>query len=387
MKQLPIITILPLLIFISGCNSGDSSSNQVINQGMNISITPNSTGVCSYVNAPCVSVSICDSSGNNCSTVNNVLLDTGSYGLRLFNSTISQNTLNNLKPITDKNNNPVGECVSYGDGSQNWGGVYKANINLSSDAIAANVPIQIINSSFYTPPSECYNATQSPQDFGLNGVLGVGLYIADGGSYYSCNNNGCSAISLSSNEQVSNPISFLPNNNNGLTLLFPSIPLNGAKNQSGTLYFGVNTNSQNTFNPSNVYKANTSNIPTFSSQYNSNSYSAFLDSGTNTLSIANSGLTSCEFSSSWLCPSNNTNLTFLNYNSNNTGIQSILTIGNASSLLNTNNTSFSTIGTNLNFGIGLNYVDYGLPYFYGKTVQLVFQNSNSNLGTGPFWAW
>ena len=44
---------------------------------------------CGYVNEPCVSVIVCNPTNTNCVTVDNILLDTGSYGLRVFASAIS----------------------------------------------------------------------------------------------------------------------------------------------------------------------------------------------------------------------------------------------------------------------------------------------------------
>lgn len=387
-----IIAISISAITLTACNSGGDAGGQSSNpsQAMNISVTPNSTGVCSNLNAPCVSLTICDSNNSNCSTINNVLVDTGSYGLRIFSSTINSNTINSLTSITDNNSNPVGECVSYGDGSQNWGGVYKSNIQLSSDSIAPNVPIQIIDANFQNKPAACYNAASDPTTFGYNGVLGVGVYIADGGSYYSCPTSGtCTSYQMPTAQQVSNPIAFLPSNNNGLTISFNGVSNNGSSNVTGILNFGVNTNSQNTISAANIYPATyQSGLPTFNSTYNSNSYYSFLDTGTNTLSLSNSGLTTCASPyTSWLCPSNTTTLNIGNYNSQNNLINSPISIANAFNLLNSNNSAFNNIGTVIPSGIGGQFIDYGLPFFYGKNIQIVFNGSNSNIGTGPFWAW
>ncbi len=39
-----------------------------------------------YPNKPCVSVTICDSGGGNCQSIDDILLDTGDDGLRIFQS-------------------------------------------------------------------------------------------------------------------------------------------------------------------------------------------------------------------------------------------------------------------------------------------------------------
>lgn len=389
-KIIYILTSGILAISLFGCNSGGGSGSGGGDpmQSMNIKVTPNLTGVCSNVNSPCVSVTICDNNNQNCSTVDNVLLDTGSYGLRIFSSLLNQNTINALNPIKN-NNNPIGECVSYGDGSQNWGQVVSANIQLSSSAIASNVPMQLINSSWNTPPSSCSNATTSPSDFLYNGVLGVGVYVQDGGQYYICNGSNCNtSYSMPTNQQVANPIAFLPSNNNGITISFPNISNSGDNNVTGVLNFGVNTNTQNTVTTNNVYQANLSQgLPLFSSTYNGNSYYAFLDTGTNTLSLTNPNVTQCGSPyTGFLCPSSQTTLNLSNLNSQNQPIPTTINIANTISLLNTGNSVFNNIGTSLSFS-GANIIDYGLPYFFGKNVQIVFNGANSNLGNGPFWAW
>ncbi len=373
---------------MSACNSGGDSGSSNPSQAMNISVTPNSSGVCSNVNAPCVSVTICDTNNNNCSTVNDILVDTGSYGLRVFSSAISQNTINSLIPQTT-NQKYVAECVSYGDGSQNWGGVYNSNVQLSSDAIANNIPIQIIDASFQTPPSACANAASDPTSFGYNGILGVGVYAQDGGQYFSCFDNSCTPYNLPTSNQVANPIAFLPNNNNGLTISFNSVSNNGSSNVTGILNFGVNTNSNNTISVANKYNATySSGLPVFNATYNNSNYSAFLDTGTNTLSLSNSGINTCNSPyTSWFCPSSTQALTIGNFNSNNAIVNTTINIANTINLLNSGNTAYNNLGTTIPSGFGGQFIDYGLPFFFGKTVQIVFNGSQSNLGTGPFWAW
>lgn len=387
MNKKILFSLMALSGILVSCNSG-SGSNSVPNETMNVKVTPNSSGVCSNVNSPCVSVTVCSTGNLNCTTVNNILLDTGSYGLRVFDSALGSSTVNSLTPIRN-GSNPIGECVTYGDGSQNWGGIYFANVKLSSDAIASNVPIQVINSNFNTPPSACGNATTSPNDFGYNGVLGVGVYKRDGGRYYSCNGSNCSATySMPSNQQVANPVAMLPENNNGITIHFEPISSTGGINIGGTVNFGVNTNYLNTVTTSNVYTADLSQgLPLFNANYNSTNYLAFLDTGTNTLAMSNSGLPSCASPyNDFLCPQNTTNLSINNINSNGTAIPSVISIANTMTLLSYNQSAYNNLGSTLPFGEG-NLLDYGLPFFYGKNIQLVFEDSQSNLGTGPFWAW
>lgn len=393
MKKL-MTTLIPILALVA-CNSGSNGGGGNIPidpSNMQISVTPNSNGVCNSVNSPCVSVTICDSNNNNCSRVNNILLDTGSFGLRVFSSTLSSSTLNSLTPIT-ANGNKVGECVSYGDGSQNWGSIAYANLQLAVGATATNTPIQIIDSTFSKVPSSCYNATSSPTDFGYNGILGVGLSKNDGGNYYSCNGNSCTSYNLPIKQQVANPVSLLPQNNNGITLTFDNVGSGGGSGITGQLIFGVSTTQSNTVNVANTYPAtfDSNGIPVFNSQMNSINYSGFLDSGTNTLSFNGSGISGLSQCTGQLagffCPISTINLSPSNLNSNSNYINSSISIANAYNILNSGDSAYSNIGATIPSGIGQNYIDYGIPFFYGKTIQLVFQGSSSNIVNGPAWAW
>ncbi|MFP3562254.1 DUF3443 family protein, partial [Paraburkholderia sp. SIMBA_049] len=60
-------------------------------------ITVNS-GVAQVINIPTVNVKICAPGTSNCQVVNNVLVDTASYGLRLVGS--AEGVLNNLPQVT-----------------------------------------------------------------------------------------------------------------------------------------------------------------------------------------------------------------------------------------------------------------------------------------------
>src|ERR1700686_1097756 len=92
----------------SGFNASSSTRGQAASSHLS---TPNTvTGTeanvvsitmnCNYINEPCVSVTICSPSGANCQTINNILLDTGSYGLRVFSSVMSTALSASLTPVT-----------------------------------------------------------------------------------------------------------------------------------------------------------------------------------------------------------------------------------------------------------------------------------------------
>src|SRR4051812_16492133 len=49
-----------------------------------------------YPNKPCVSVTVCTPGTSTCQTINDILLDTGSWGLRVFKSALNGLSLNPL---------------------------------------------------------------------------------------------------------------------------------------------------------------------------------------------------------------------------------------------------------------------------------------------------
>src|SRR5512144_1296331 len=79
-----------------------------------------------YVNKPCVSVTVCSpNSTTACQTINDILLDTGSSGLRLFKQALSVA----LTQVTN-GTGLLAECAHFADGSSDWGPVQRADVRL-----------------------------------------------------------------------------------------------------------------------------------------------------------------------------------------------------------------------------------------------------------------
>jgi len=81
----------------------------------------------SYLNEPCVSVTVCTPGTTDCQTIPNILLDTGSFGLRIFKQALSV-------PLTQVASGPglLAECVQYADGTSTWGPVQTAGVILGA---------------------------------------------------------------------------------------------------------------------------------------------------------------------------------------------------------------------------------------------------------------
>src|SRR3569832_1654003 len=89
------VFMLPLLVSYAGC--GKSSDSGAQGNGVNLpqgaivlAVKIGAAGLCTgVVNQPCVSVTVCLPTTTQCQTISDILLDTGSVGLRIFRSVLT----------------------------------------------------------------------------------------------------------------------------------------------------------------------------------------------------------------------------------------------------------------------------------------------------------
>ncbi len=327
-----------------------------------------------------------------CQTIDDILLDTGSYGLRVFKQALNGFVL----PQVLVNSGSLAECVQYADGSSDWGPIVSADIILGGEP-PITVPVQVIDQTFGTPPSSCngpladIKPDQTP-GAGFNGILGVGLFAEDCGSvcanssgnsmYYVCNGSSCSGTTVALNQQVQNPVALLPIDNNGMILQLPGISSQGTQSVAGSLVLGIHSAASVTMYPANP----TSSIPFIQTSFNTNTYSSFIDSGSNgiffpsTIPMCSSGV-----GVGWFCPSSTQSLqaTNLGYAGSPVSPPVNFSIESATTLFNSGNNVFNDLGAD---SLG-NEFDWGLPFFFGRDVYFGIEGKSSPLGTGPYWAY
>jgi len=346
---------------------------------------------CNYVNQPCVSVTICEPGTSNCQTIDKILIDTGSYGLRVFSSLVNVNLAQKTM-----NGNDLAECVSYADGSSNWGPIKSADVVLGQ-LKAPNIPIQLIDASFATIPSDCTKPDTDPTSAGYNGILGVGIFTEDCGIgcaniqdnriYFACNVNTCSSTTVPIAQQVVNPVSFLPTNNNGVIFQVPSIPSVGSTTTSGYVVLGIGTQSNNMPVTANFFKADGNG--NFKTLFNGTTYSkSFIDSGSNGLFFPSpASLPACAAGSGangFYCPASTVTLQATQSGSSG-GAQVAVSfeIQNAADAISSSPYfMFNNIG-----GTFTDAFDWGMPFYFGRTIYHGIDGKSSPLGTGPYWAW
>lgn len=407
MKNSIVLLIVISFVLVS-CSNGFSAANLSSTATSSATIVSNPSGTtstnsstsdvnvmavqvgCGYANEPCVSVKVCQHGTSSCVTINNILLDTGSYGLRIFSSMVSSLGL----PKVASGSGTLAECVSYMDNSSDWGPIATADLVLGSET-ASNVRIQLIDSTLSGRPSSCTNPDDSPSNAGFNGILGVGLFVDDCGpgcaqtaqneTYYSCYGSNCSNVAVLEANQVSNPVAFLSTDNNGIILQLPSIGASGASSAQGYLVLGIGTRSNN--NPVGATVLTADGNGNFGTTFQGSSYSgSFIDSGSNGLYFPQpSSLSTCGSSSDvsgWFCPSSVITYSATQNGNNGVGANVSFQIGNAQTLLGSGLNVFNDIGAPNSSGF-----DWGLPFFLGRTVFIGLDGTSSSLGSGAYWAY
>jgi hypothetical protein len=359
------------------------------------------------VNLPFVTITICSPPGtDNCQTIDHVLVDTGSYGLRIISSVLTIP----LAQEYDASNNPLYECTNFSDGFV-WGPVQTADITIAGEKAGA-VPVQVMIPPEISPavPRSCSNQSSgsygnlggSVEDFGANAIIGLGVFQQDCGAgctsenptipdfYYTCPTSSCRASYATLEQQVTNPVAMFPSDNNGVLIQLPSVPSGGAPQVDGFLIFGIGTASNNGLGSATVYPVPDGGIDAgnFTTIFNNTSYSgSFMDSGSNGmyfLDTAATGVETCSGSnSSWYCPATLDHLTAINEGSDQQpGPVTSFGIENANYLFNTNNIAFSTLG-----GPNPGNFDWGLSFFFGRNVFTAIENRNTPAGYGPYYGY
>lgn len=400
MKSSRIPFLILLIGLVSGCGgSGGSGSSSSGGSGIPpitgdnvLPITVNGAGLNnSYPNEACVSVTVCTPGTTTCQTINDILLDTASSGLRIFKQALNVSLVQ-----VASGSGSLAECVQYADGSSDWGPVQMAGVILGNEP-AVQVPIQVIDSSFFSnAPSVCGTPDQSPSDAGYNGILGVGLFVHDCGLgctssannriYYSCNGSNCSGTAVPLARQVQNPVALLPQDNNGVIVQLPGVPLSGSPSVNGSLVLGIGTRSNNMASGKTTYAADPFNGD-FITDFNGTSYSSFIDSGSNGFffpSPSPSLLPDCAaVYSGWFCPSSTVSLSATNRGASGSPSGAVsFQIGNFETLFNSPNNVFDDVGGSSPGGF-----DWGLPFFLGRNIYVGLEGKTSTLGTGPYWAY
>jgi hypothetical protein len=359
------------------------------------------------------SVTVCLPNSSTCQTIDHVLVDTGSSGLRLLSSAGGGELTLGLPQTNDSSGNPLYECEVFLDG-YTWGSVSAADITVASEK-ASSVPVQVVvpssaspavpaSCSSQNPPGGTGNEGDSLMAFGANGILGVGLFQQDCGGfcvtnstnptvYYDCPSSGCTPTTATLLQQVPNPVAMFATDNNGVLIQFSTmVPNGGTPSANGSLIFGIGTQSNNQLNGAQVYDVpdSGSNAGGFTTIFNGNTYtSSFIDSGSNGFFFNDSSIPTCSSPNQyWFCPTTSPlSLSAQNQGTNMTSPVSVsFSIENADNLFNTSNTAFSTLAGPYGSTPPAEF-DWGLSFFYGRNVFTAIDGMSTPGGPGPYFAY
>lgn len=348
-------------------------------------------------NIPTVSVTLCAPGTSNCQTIDNIQVDTMSFGLRLTSSAANA-VLSSLPPVTS-GGAPVAECTQFADG-YTWGSVRLADVKIGGET-ASNLPINILGDVPQSAVSTggCSSGTleTSGSNLGANGILGIGVAQydcgpgcatqANNGMYYGCpGGTNCTGTTMPLTSQVATPMRSFAADNNGVSLTMPSVGPSGALLVSGVLTFGVATQSNNALPGSGVTVYTTNPYgDTQSATYNGAlGYAAFFDSGSNAYFVPDSTIPQCSGQGAWAyCPSSTVSRTIGVTGYNGASGSFPISIANAQSLFSSGAYASNNLGGTL-AGVGTK-LDMGMPFFYGRTVYYGYDQQGTG-GPKPYVA-
>jgi Protein of unknown function (DUF3443) len=351
-----------------------------------------------------------------CQKVDGILVDTGSYGLRILQSAIPNLTLPTMENAQEE---ILKNCYSYPDGSYLWGPVASADLYISGEAAstytsfagignATPLLVQVVSANAADVPDGCSNggtALNTPQLLGANGILGIGpeptdctlagVNYCDGSSqpappniYFACPTTGCqpstTPVIVTSLQQVANPVpKFLS------TLQIPTGSIIDLSAVSGTETSVNGTLTFATFLPGATTYTLDSNdhfITIFGGQ---NLTSSFIDSGSNALYFPDSLLV-CQDKTQFFCPSSLTTLSGINEGVTQGQSTVDFSIDNADNLFSANpdDSAFGTLAGpsgkgSCSNGTGACTFEWGLPFFYGRPVFTKVDSCSATAGPCP----
>jgi hypothetical protein len=351
----------------------------------------------SEINVAYVSVTVCTSGTlgtATCQTIDHVLVDTGSSGLRLLNSALYSNL--NLPAVTNSSG-AIGECMTFADGFT-WGSVRSADIYLGGE-VAPSVPIQVIGDQpggATAVPTDCSSTgginENIPALLGANGTLGVGLFTNDcdicltqpiSAAYYTCIATGCTNSTVTSAQVVQNPVALFLQDNNGVLIDLPAVSAAGASILNGSLIFGIGTQSNNQLGSATVYA--TDQYGNFITNFNG-ANTSYIDSGSNALFFYDSNIPICPVTTWAYCPPSPTFLKSLS------ATNSAATTGTSSgmvnfSIVNADHLDVSIVAANIGGTSIPGQFDWGLPFFFGRKVFTAISGMGTPGPSGPYFAY
>jgi hypothetical protein len=238
--------------------------------------------------------------------------------------------------------------------------------------------------------------------FGANGILGVGVFAPDCGSgcvntvdngvYYSCTSTLCEPTSVALTSQVTDPVTLFAMDNNGVIIELPTVAAQGAATVTGSMIFGIDTQANNKSGGQTVLTVDPADGD-FTTVFNGNPLTqSFLDTGSNGLYFNDTSIAACSDSglTGFYCPAATQSFSATLQGENSVSASVSFSVGDAETL-GGNDASLVAFPTlagpyTSSANNAADTFDWGLPFFYGRTVYTAFENETTSVGTGPYVA-
>lgn len=423
-RELLLSTLLMgIALALTGCGGGSSSTSSSQNSSSSgsgnsansvaLSVTSGPSDMTNpaggYANILFATISLCAPGTSNCTSIDHVLVDTGSSGLRILASELPSGF--SLPALTASGKN-VYECLPFVQ-SYAWGSVVTADLEMAGEK-ASSLPVQLVQNT--TAPSTCSGtvassgstAVKTVNDMGAKGIIGVGNFGADCGNYctavrqydfyFACGStaaSSCSQTALPLTQQVPNPVRMFSTDNNGVVIQLASVPNGGAASGSGTMYFGIGTQANNK-PAAGVTVLQLNGYGNFGTTYKGKSFpNSFTDTGSNAYFFgtydsstkkASTGIAACNVGTKadpawYYCPSSElSESATVTGGANSASTTVSFNVGNVNSI---NGYASSDLASTNSDGTSF---DWGLPFFFGKTVYVGLEGTSSSLGSGTYVA-
>jgi hypothetical protein len=384
-----------------GLGSSSSGSGTVAPANNVVSVAVSGGPSNSALNVLYTTVTVCLPGTSNCQAIDNIQVDTGSYGLRILAPVLTLT----FPVLTLSNGSALAECTEFVDG-YSWGPVTLADVKVSGEG-ASSVPVQIIGDSRYpTVPTDCVNGATMPvaedtvASFGANGIIGIGPFAGDCGQYctesvpsptpiyYACSTeSNCVGTTVPLASQVPNIVTLFATDNNGTIITLPSAPSAGTTTLTGSLIFGIDTESNNASGTETVVPIATTGTYAgyITTTFGGNSLpQSFVDSGSNGYFFTDTSLAPCTDSgfSGFYCPSSATSLSGEMALSSGTSTVDF----EVASAEQINSAYFVYPGLGGTNPTALSF-DWGLPFFFGRHVLTAIDGYTTSAGSGPYIAY
>ncbi|WP_414444671.1 DUF3443 family protein [Burkholderia sp. 22PA0106] len=351
------------------------------------------------------SVTLCsDAAGTNCQTIDDIIVDTGSVGLKIFDYALADGGAS-FTDERDANDNPLSTCAVYGSGYA-WGRMKIVTLKMAGET-AQNLPIAVINGAA-TPaddatvdqgllpvPTQCATRNGVQQRRKLrdsNGILGVGVPISDcagcavSTTYYSCPSaGGCQPTFIPLNMQTTQPVASFATDNNGLIIRLPSIDKFSTAPVAGQMVFGIGTQPDNQPQGVTAFALNNSGRSVLN--VNGSTNPVLVDSGTDSYVIPAPVATNSQ--NRYVPPApTNVAATFLSDGATGDGPSNQQAINinliDPTGAIAADAVVIDGIGSPPSSATGTLYL--GLPFFLGRSLYLGLTGHQSSLGAGPLIA-